>query len=233
MRRHGVHDQAAGISRLAPRHIDTDPIQRSDFLPQQAAISVAIAPAFARVLFLHFVVAAHALYRGAQGVLLLGGQAVKGVFKVRLRQLQPLHIGRVQTVKARGVFQHGGIAARAHVAQDVGYALLDGGVGFGAPVQAVGKGRFKIGLRGAQPQWLSLQKGGLQSIHAGIVEMFAPCREVFCRGVCSRPDLTHRQAFMRQIASIWTVYMQSHTAHDEGEPAILDKKSRIMLVFPL
>ena len=108
-----------------------------------------------------------------------------------------------------------------------------GGVGLGAPVQALGKGRVKIGLRGAQPQWLSLQKCGLQSIHAGIVEMFAPCREVFCRGVCSRPDLTHRQAFMRQIASIWTVYMQSHTAHDEGEPAILDKKSRIMLVFPL
>jgi hypothetical protein len=40
-----------------------------------------------------------------------------------------------------------------HIGQDVGHALLDGGVGVGRPMQALLKQGFKIGLGGGQAKW--------------------------------------------------------------------------------
>jgi hypothetical protein len=52
-----------------------------------------------------------------------------------------------QTVEASGVFQHRRIATHLHIAQDVGHALLDGGIGVSGPVQA--------GSELAASNWLS------------------------------------------------------------------------------
>ena len=161
VRRHGVHDQAAGIGGLAARNVDAHAIQRRDFLSEQAAVGVAVAPAFAGMFLLCFMVAAHARHGSLQGILLSGGQAVESCLEIVLREFQRLHAAGLQTIEAGRVFKHGRIAARVHVGQDVGYALFDRGVGVGAPVQAAGEGGFKIRLGGFQPQGTGVQGRGV------------------------------------------------------------------------
>ncbi len=56
----------------------------------------------------------------------------------------------LQAVEARGVVQHRGVAARAHVGQDVLHALLDGLVLLGAPVQALLEFLLEIGIQRGQ-----------------------------------------------------------------------------------
>jgi hypothetical protein len=58
----------------------------------------------------------------------------------------------LQIVKSRCVFEHRRIATLLHIGQDVGHALLDGGVGVGRPMQALLKQGFKVGLGGGQAQ---------------------------------------------------------------------------------
>jgi hypothetical protein len=92
------------------------------------------------------VVAAHAPGGGLQRLALLGGQAVEGGGQLVGLELQRAHAGRAHAVEAGGVFQHRR-AARAHVGQDVGHALLDGRVLLGAPAGAAGIW-LEIGLGG-------------------------------------------------------------------------------------
>jgi hypothetical protein len=60
-----------------------------------------------------------------------------------LGQLQRLQAVGLQAVKTRGVLQHRGITAHLHIAQDVGHALLNGGIGIGRPVQT----RLELGIK--------------------------------------------------------------------------------------
>jgi hypothetical protein len=84
-----------------------------------------------------------------QGIALGGWNRVKGGFEFSLGQLQRLQAVGLQAVKAGGVLQHRGITTHLHIAQDVGHALLNGGIGVGGPVQT--------GLNWAS-NWLSASK---------------------------------------------------------------------------
>ena len=150
MRGNRVHQQAGRISRFAAGHVNTGAVQGRDFLTEQTAVGVAVLPAFAAGFFLRFVVAAYAGGGVLQGAFLRFGQAVKRGFEIGLLQLQVRHGGGLQTVKARGVVQHGGVAARFHIGKNVGDALLDGRIGVSRPMQTLLKQRFKICLCGAQ-----------------------------------------------------------------------------------
>ena len=97
----------------------------------------------------------------AADYVLSGGQAVESCLEIVLREFQRLHAVGLQTIEPSRVFEHGRIAARVHVGQDVGYALFDRGVGVGAPVQAAGEGGFKIRLGGFQPQGTGVQGRGV------------------------------------------------------------------------
>ena len=141
--RDGIHQHARWIRRLAAGHIDADPVQRRDLLAEQRAVGVNVAPALAAGLFLRFVVAAHARGGGLQGFALNSGNGLEGGFQLGLRQLQLRQGDAIQGVKALGVLQHRRIAAMLHVQQDVGHALLNGGIGCRRPMQA----RFEISLK--------------------------------------------------------------------------------------
>ena len=131
MRGDGVHQHAARVGRFTAGHINAHAVERRDFLAQQTAVGVAVAPALAAGFFLRFVVAAHPRCRRLQSVALHGGNGVERGFQFGLRQFERSHAGRIQAVKAGGVFQHRRIAALAHVSEDVGHALLNGGVSVG------------------------------------------------------------------------------------------------------
>ena len=143
-----VHQHARRIRGLAARHVDADTIQRRDLLAQQRAVLVAVAPALAAGLLLALVVAAHPLGGLGQGFRLLRGQAVEGGPQLLARQLQRAERRGVQVVEAGGVRQHGGIAAGAHVGQDLGDARLDRGIGLGGPVQHALELRVEVGVGG-------------------------------------------------------------------------------------
>ena len=70
--------------------------------------------------------------------------AVKCGFQLGLGQLQGGHVGGLQTVKTRGVFQDGVVATRFHIGQDVGHALLNSDIGIRRPMQARFEVRFKL-----------------------------------------------------------------------------------------
>ena len=158
MRGNRVHEQAGWISRFAAGHVNASAVKRRDFLAEQAAVCIPVLPTFTAGFFLRFVVAANAGRRVLQGTFLRFGQAVESGFEIGLLQLQIRHARGLQTVKSRGVVQHGGIATRFHIGQYVCHALLDGGVGVRRPVQALLKHSFKIGLSGRQAQWACIHK---------------------------------------------------------------------------
>ena len=81
-----------------------------------------------------------------------------------LRDFELSHVGGIQTVKSSGVFEHRRITARLHIGQDVGHALLDGGIGVGRPVQALGKSGLEIGVLRGQAQGLGAQHPSLSSL---------------------------------------------------------------------
>ena len=147
---HGVHQHRRRVGGLAARHVDADPVQRRDLLAQQRAVVVAVLPAQTAGLHLALVVVAHPVGGGLQGVALGWGDGLEGVLQLGTGQLQRGDALSHHAVKARGVVQHGGIAAHAHVGQDVGHPLLDGVVGLGRPVQHAAKLGFEIGVGGAE-----------------------------------------------------------------------------------
>jgi len=102
------------------------------------------------------VVAAHPLGRGLQGIALGGGNGVERRLEIGLREFQRRHGLCRQAVEAGRVVEHGGIAARLHIGQDVGHALLDGCIRVGGPMQAIAEGGFEIGAVGAQAYGLGL-----------------------------------------------------------------------------
>ena len=146
----GVHQDARWISRFATRHINAHTVEWCDFLAQQGAIGVTVLPALARGFFLRLVVAAHTRGSVLQGLLLHLGQALEGGFQLGLGQLQRRHAVGLQAVKTCGVLQHRCIATGFHIGQDIGHALLDGGIGVGRPMQALLKLGFKVGFGGGQ-----------------------------------------------------------------------------------
>ena len=148
--RNRVHQHAGGVGRFATWHVNAHTVEWRDFLAQQGAVSIAVGPALAAGLLLRLVVTAHPRGSVLQGLLLHAGQAVKRGFEFGLGQFQGGHVGGLQTVKTLGVFQDGSVATRFHIGQDVGHALLDGGIGVGRPMQALLKQGFKVGLGGGQ-----------------------------------------------------------------------------------
>ena len=81
MRRHGIHNHAAGIRRLAAWHINPHAIQRRDLLPQQRAIGIGVVPRF---LFLVLMITAHALGSRLQRGLHIFRQPEKRRFQIVL-----------------------------------------------------------------------------------------------------------------------------------------------------
>ena len=100
-----------------------------------------------------------------QGRALSRGQAVKGRFEFGLRQLQRLHAGGRQAVKALRVVKHRGIATLLHVGQDGSHALFDGSVRLGRPMQPRLEVRFKRSVTGGKPGRASLQGHGGSGSH--------------------------------------------------------------------
>ena len=111
MGRDGVHQHGRGISRLAAGHIDAHAVQWRNFLAQQGAVFIAVAPALARGLLLRLVVLAHTGGRGLQGFALGIWQAVERRFQFGRSDFQRGHAGCIQAVKALCVLQHRHIAA--------------------------------------------------------------------------------------------------------------------------
>ena len=150
MGRDGVHQHAAGVGRLAARHVDADAVQRRDFLAQQGAFLVAVGGGFAALGLLPVVVAANAGGGLGERLALGGGQAVEGGLQLGGAELQRGHRCGLQAVEPGGVVEHRGVATRAHVGQDVPDALLDGLVLLGAPVQALLEFLLEIGIQRGQ-----------------------------------------------------------------------------------
>ena len=121
---HGVHDDGAGVGRLAAGDVDADAVKRGDFLPEQGAVCVAVVPAF---LFLPAVVVLNARGGGLQGVACCSGQAFEGGAQVVWCEGQVLHAVCLHAIEAVAVFDEGGVATLAHVGADVG----DDAFGFG------------------------------------------------------------------------------------------------------
>ena len=88
MGRNGIHQDRGWISRLATRNIDADPVQRGNFLPQQAAVFVAVTPAFTAGLFLRLVEDANTLRREKQRVALRRRNTLKSQLQLLLRQFK-------------------------------------------------------------------------------------------------------------------------------------------------
>ena len=154
-----VHQHRGGVSGFATRHINAHAVQWRDFLAEQRAVFVAVAPTLARRLFLRFVVLSDTGRRGLQSVPLRCRQAVQGSLQLGLGDLQGLHAGGLQSIKTLGVLQHRRITALLHIGQDGGHALLDGGVGVGRPMQAGPKSHFKTGICRVQLQGLGIKRG--------------------------------------------------------------------------
>ena len=169
----GIHQHRRRVCGFATRHINAHAVKRRDFLAQQGAVFVAITPALARGLLLCLVVLAHTGRSGLKGIALCSRKAVECRLQFSLGDLQRLHIRRLQTVKTLGVIEHGRIATLLHIGQDVGHALLDGGVGVGRPMQAGREGRFKTGISRVQ-----LQRFGVQCrrFHGGQSFFTAPAK---------------------------------------------------------
>ena len=136
MRWNGVHQHRRRVSRLAARHINAHAVKRGDFLAQQRAVLVAVAPAFTIGLLLGFMVGAHTAGSRLQCIALGSGNRMKRRLELSLRQLQRGHVRYIQRIETGGVFQHCRVAALLHIGQNTGHPLLDGGVGVGRPVQA-------------------------------------------------------------------------------------------------
>src|SRR5690606_21651899 len=182
--------------------VDAHAVERRDFLAEQRAVFVAVAPALAVGLLLRLVVAAHAVGSGLQRVALCLGQSVEGGLEVALREFEFGHALRSEAIETRGVFEHGCVAALFHVADDFGHSLLEGGVGRGSPVQALGEPGFEIGLRGRKPQRLGL-KGHAVTEAAGATAFSnaSMMRRMGSRLSLSAAWLTTRRAEMSMMCS--------------------------------
>jgi hypothetical protein len=78
----------------------------------------------------------------------------------RLRDFKFGHAGGVQTIEALGVVEHRRIPPFLHIGQDVGHTVLDGGIGVGRPVQALGKSGLKAGILRGQAKRLGRHRLG-------------------------------------------------------------------------
>ena len=116
--RDGIHQHRRRVGRLATGHIDADPIQRNDFLPEADAQRVGKAPVAADGALLFFMETANSLCRCLQGLALIGVDAGERQFHLRTADFKLAHAGGLGTVPARRVLQHGCVAASAHIIDD-------------------------------------------------------------------------------------------------------------------
>ena len=76
-----------------------------------------------------FMVAAHAIGCGLQGLPGLCRQMVKCSLQLRRTQFKTAQRASWQAIETLGVFQHGGITPFLYIIQDAGNGLLNGSIG--------------------------------------------------------------------------------------------------------
>src|SRR5205085_6897249 len=123
-------------------HVHSHGRDRAHTLPKPRAVGLAVLP---RLLQQPLAKGATTGVRRAQGVDLRGYEGIERGGELA-GDVELAKRGGIGTIEATRVFQHGGVAARAHLGEDDAHALLHGAIVRAGDAQTL-EGRGETGLR--------------------------------------------------------------------------------------